>query len=139
MVAALVVAIGCGGGSDKDPDAAIVDAQTIDAGDGGVGDGGAADADLSPVQARLSTTLNALAAFGQKRAGTPAANLASQYVFDQFTALGLSNVHFETFKFPRFVLGSSSLAVTANGTPLSMPHDVLAYSGSGTADRSAAV
>jgi len=122
---------GCGGG-----DAKVVDSGTVDAGlvlDGAV-DAGAVDADLAPVVARVTGTLTDLGALGSKRAGTAQAMQASQYVFDKFSALGLSDVHFETFQFPRFVLTSSSLAVTANGAPLAMPHDVLAYSGAGTAD-----
>src|SRR5688500_17930678 len=89
-----VLVAGCGGGgSDKVVDAAVRDAAVVDAADV---DASAPDAGLAAVQARLTTTLTEMGAFGSKRAGTPAANQASQYIFDKFTALGLEDVRFET-------------------------------------------
>src|SRR5262249_22146583 len=46
-------------------------------------------------------TLNELAAFGEKRVGTPEGAKASQYVMARMQEAGLQNVHFEQFNFPQ--------------------------------------
>lgn len=101
-------------------------------------DGGssAPDADVGPeaTAARLLSTLEDLAAFGEKRCGTSEGLAAAEYVRDRFTAAGLEDVAFEPFSFLQFEVASSSLAVTADGQPLAMGHAVLAYSGAGSVD-----
>jgi aminopeptidase YwaD len=90
--------------------------------------------DPEAVGERLLTTLEELAAYGQKRAGTPAGQQAAQYIRDRMTAAGLSDVRFEEFGFLSFELESSALTVTADSTELPMAHDVFAYSGAGSVD-----
>ncbi|MFH2010715.1 MAG: M28 family peptidase [bacterium] len=90
--------------------------------------------DPTAVSERLQATLWDLAAFGEKRAGTPAGAQAADYLFDRFETAGLQNVRFESFSFLLFELESSAMTVTADGVPLAIEHDVFAYSGSGSAD-----
>ncbi len=90
--------------------------------------------DPEAVGGRLVTTLEDLASFGEKRAGTPAGHQAAQYIHDRMTAAGLSNVRFEEFSFLLFELETSALTVTADAAELAMAHDVFAYSGSGSVD-----
>ena len=80
----------------------------------------------------LQPTLDALAAMGQKQAGTAAGMMAATYIQQRMTALGLTDVHFEQFTFPRWDLASASLTVTIDGAPMSPGFDVFEASGSGT-------
>ena len=84
--------------------------------------------------ATLETTLEALAAMGQKQAGTPAGQMAAAYIQQRFTELGLADVHQEQFGFPQWQLGSKSLSVTIDGAAMSPGFDVFEASGSGTVD-----
>ena len=86
------------------------------------------------VEARLRTTLEALAAFGEKRAGTPEGIQAGAYVAKRFEQIGLEQVRFEAFTFPSFDLKSSSLTVLVEGKELTMQHETFAYSGTGKVD-----
>lgn len=88
----------------------------------------------SEVAARLKTTLDDLAAFGSKRAGTQAGMKAGDYVGERFKKAGIADVSFESFSFPSFDLASSSLAVTIEGAAVTMAHDVFQYSGKGHVD-----
>ena len=76
-------------------------------------------------------TLAELAAFGEKRAGTPAGQQAGDYIAQRFETAGLQDVRFEAFSFLGFELSSSSLTVMVDGAELAMAHDVFAYSGVG--------
>ncbi len=100
------------------------------------GNNTAAYDDPEAVGVRLLTTLEDLAEFGEKRAGTPNGLQAAQYIQDRMVAAGLSNVRFEEFSFLAFERNTSALNVTADGAELSMVHDVFAYSGSGSVDAS---
>jgi hypothetical protein len=90
--------------------------------------------DPEAVRQRLQTTLDDLAAFGDKRAGTDPGRQAGEYLRQRFETIGLEDVAFESFTFPFFSFQNSSLSVTADGAPLAMNHEVLAYSGSGSVD-----
>lgn len=82
----------------------------------------------------LLSTLNDLAAFGNKHAGSPEGAAAAQYIAKRFTDAGLEDVHMETFAFPRWDLASKSMAVTIDGQPAAMEFDVFESSGAGIAD-----
>jgi hypothetical protein len=86
------------------------------------------------LQARMTQTLNDLAGFGYKRAGTDAAKRAGQYLRDRWRNAGLTAVHFEEFSFPKFELASSRLGVTLDGAPSAPKYEVLYYSGTGRVD-----
>lgn len=90
--------------------------------------------DPAAVQQRLRQTVEDLAAFGEKQPGTEAGRQAGDYIFQRFEEVGLEDVHFETFTLPGYTINDSALTVTADGAPLSMTHDVFAYSGTGTVD-----
>jgi Iap family predicted aminopeptidase len=79
----------------------------------------------------LTPTLDALAAMGQKQAGTVTGAMAASYIAGRFTELGLSNVHTEPFGFPRWDLQSKTLAVTIDGAQSAPGFDVFEASGSG--------
>lgn len=108
---------------------------------GGAGAGGGDVVGLPPtytdpaaVKARLEGTLGDLAAFGSKRCGTEAGMKAGDYVKQRFEEGGLTDVSFESFSFLSWDLTSSSLAVTLEGAPATMAHDVFQYSGKGHVD-----
>lgn len=113
----------CGSSSSQPPDARLPDASPPDAPDYD---------DPAQIQSRLERSLEDLASFGNKRAGTAAGFAAGDYLADAFRAAGLEDVRFEEFTFPAFELEGSSLAFTVDGAPLTVGHDVLAYSGAGT-------
>jgi hypothetical protein len=100
-------------------------------------DTGAMDAasytDRAQIEGRLSKTLADLAAFGSKRAGSAADQKAGDYMRDRLLAAGAKDVHFESFSFPAHTVKSSSLSLTIDGAPQAAAHEVLGYSGSGTA------
>src|SRR5260221_8975960 len=83
--------------------------------------------------ASLQPTLDALAAMGQKQAGTPAGMMAASYIQQRMTDLGLAKVRVEAFAFPRWALQSSSLGVTIDGVAMAPGYDVFEASGSGAA------
>ena len=93
------------------------------------------DKPLPPTdQAALANTLEALAQMGEKQAGTPAGAQAADYIRGRFVELGLTDVHYETFQFPRWELLHKSLSITIDGVPSSPAFDVFEASGGGTAD-----
>lgn len=81
----------------------------------------------------LLTTLEALAAMGEKSAGSPAGQQAAGYIAERFTALGLADVHEETFQFPRWELVGKQLSISIDGAVRTPGFDVFEASGSGTA------
>lgn len=85
-------------------------------------------------QAELLATLEDLAAFGPKNAGTPEGQQAARYVADRFRALGLSDVHQEPFTFPQWKLISKAMTLTIDGEPRDVGFDVFEASGSGAVD-----
>ena len=84
--------------------------------------------------AALTQTLEDLAAFGAKRAGTAANDAAAEYVRARMEAAGLEDVHYEPFAFPRFAVSASSLAIAIDGTATAtaIGFDVFEASGSGS-------
>ncbi len=124
----LLLVAACGSSSSRPPDASSeppIDAPPPDAPDFD---------DPDQVEVRLDRTLEALAGFGNKRAGTPAGRAAGDWLLGAFEEAGLDDVHFESFTFPAFTIVDSSLQVTVGGDPIALGgHDVLAYSGAGTA------
>lgn len=85
-------------------------------------------------QDELLTTLDALAAMGEKRSGTPAGQQAAAYLEDRFTQLGLTDVHRETFGFPFWQVTSKSLSISIDGAAMTPGFDVFEASGGGTID-----
>src|SRR5258705_1623374 len=81
------------------------------------------------LEGRLARTLRDLAAFGEKRAGSPAGAASAAYILARFRAAGMET-GIETFRFPAFVLHGSSLRAGARP----VVHDVLAYSGCGAVE-----
>jgi hypothetical protein len=80
------------------------------------------------------TTLIDLAKFEDKRVGTDGGHMAGEYVMERMRTIGLTDVHMESFQFPRHVLASSSLALTVDGAAMSPKHEVFEGSGPGHAD-----
>jgi aminopeptidase YwaD len=92
-------------------------------------------APLGPTdQKKLAQTLVDLAAMGPKHAGTDGTAQAARYLVARMKALGLGQVHTESFRFPRWDLDSSSLAVSIDGAEMAPGFDVFEASGSGHAD-----
>src|SRR5687768_16865505 len=83
-------------------------------------------------QADLMMTLEALAAMGEKAAGTPAGTMAANYIAERFRSLGLTDVHFEEFTFPQWKLTTKSMTITIDGVPMQPGFDVFEASGGGT-------
>ncbi len=90
--------------------------------------------DLGVIAAGAGKTLDELAAFGNKHAGSDAGRQAGDYLMRRFMEAGLTDVRFESFSFPAFTVNASSLAVTVDGVPRPMMHDVFAYGGAGQVD-----
>lgn len=82
--------------------------------------------------ADLMTTIEALAAFGQKQPGTPEGQAAADYVASRFTALGLTDVHQEMFQIPRWAATTKTFSLNINGTASTPGFDVFEASGAGT-------
>ena len=96
---------------------------------------GSDDKVLPPTDpADLLTTLDALAAFGQKQPGTPEGRAAADYIASRFTALGLTDVADEDFLVPRWVLGTKSFTLSIDGAQSTPGFDVFEAAGSGIAD-----
>lgn len=85
-------------------------------------------------QGKLLSTLEDLAAIGDKGAGTPGGQQAAQYIADRFTALKLADVHTEPFTFPRWELVSKAMTISIDGVPMQVGFDVFEASGSGVVD-----
>jgi aminopeptidase YwaD len=104
-------------------------------GDGAADGSGAEAFSDGTLESRVMQTLNELAAFGNKRAGTDEDEKAAHYLEGRWQKAGLTEVHFETFTFPKFELASSSLSIGLDGAGAApMTHEVFAYSGTGQAD-----
>lgn len=82
----------------------------------------------------LEPTLDALAAFGEKGAGSMGGQMAATYIQGKLASLGLSNIRVETFQFPRWVLADSSFSLTIDGVTTQPGFDVFEASGSGQID-----
>ncbi len=108
-------------------------------GAGGAGAGGGGGTAPSPTAAAaLMRTLEELAAFGQKRVGTPGGKQAQDYLVARFRELGLEDVHTEDFQFPRHdVEAATVLLKTGFSPPAPVGFDV--FEGSGGGDVEAAV
>jgi hypothetical protein len=84
----------------------------------------------------LLGTLNDLMGFGEKRVGTGGGASATDYVKSRFVQAGLTNVHYETFGFPRHDVTSRMMSVTVDGVAPNpaIAFDVFEGSGPGHAD-----
>ncbi|MEP6860430.1 MAG: M28 family peptidase [Deltaproteobacteria bacterium] len=82
----------------------------------------------------LEPTLDALAAFGEKRAGSTAGQMAAMYIQGKFADLGLTDIHTESFHFPRWQLMDKSFSVTIDGVTTTPGFDVFEAAGAGTVD-----
>jgi aminopeptidase YwaD len=83
----------------------------------------------------LLKTLEELAAFGPKHVGSDAGAQAGQYVQGRFAALGLADVHFEEFQFPREDVASATMSLSVAGQTMAPPGlDVFDGSGTGHAE-----
>jgi Zn-dependent M28 family amino/carboxypeptidase len=85
-------------------------------------------------QGQLLSTLESLAAFGEKHAGSPEGAQAAQYIQQRFEALRLSDVHLESFTFPRWELMSKSMTISIDGAQSTPGFDVFEASGNGVVD-----
>jgi aminopeptidase YwaD len=96
---------------------------------------GSDDKVLPPTDPKdLTITLEALAAFGEKQPGSEAGQQAANYIAERFRALGLSDVHYETFSVPRWRLTSKAFTLTIDGVDSTPGFDVFEASNSGIAD-----
>ena len=84
--------------------------------------------------ADLERTVRDLAAFGEKRVGTPAGMAAATYVRARLEELGFDALRSETFHVPRHEVRSATLQLTVGGIARSIPFEVLEASGAGVAD-----
>ena len=82
-------------------------------------------------QDELLSTLDALSAMGEKKAGTAAGRQAAAYIEERFTALKLTDVHQESFKFPLWQLTNKAMTITIDGVPMTPGFDVFEASGGG--------
>jgi peptidase M28-like protein len=88
----------------------------------------------APLQHELVRTIEELAAFGEKRAGTNAGARAAEYLFDRMRKAGLEDVHEQPFAFPRHDLLRASFGLTVAGAARPMAFAALEASGSGSVD-----
>ncbi len=96
---------------------------------------GSAGVSEAEVQARLTTTLEQLAAIGPKRAGTPKGLEAGDYVKQRLEAAVGSAATLEAFSFLRQEVSKTELEVRLDGEVLStMAHEAFAYTGVGRVD-----
>lgn len=86
------------------------------------------------LRAELLETIEALAAFGEKRAGSEAGARAAGYLAARMRQLGLADVRGEPFAFPRHDLVRASLALAVDGAPRPTSFAVLEASGAGSVD-----
>jgi Zn-dependent M28 family amino/carboxypeptidase len=89
---------------------------------------------VSGLRNELRATLEALAALGQKRVGTEEGMRAAEYLRARMSELGLEDVGFESFHFPRHEVVRSALELTLDGRPFSVGYDVLEGCGDGVVD-----
>lgn len=82
----------------------------------------------------LMSTLDALAAFGQKQPGTPEGMQAAAYIGERFRAIGLTDVHEETFQIPRWAVTTKTFTLTVDGITSTPGFDVFEAAGSGIGD-----
>jgi hypothetical protein len=86
------------------------------------------------LRAELTTTLEDLAALGEKRAGTEAGARAAAYILGRMRAIGLENVHAEPFAFPRHDVTRSTVELTIAGHRRTPAYAVLEASAAGAVD-----
>jgi aminopeptidase YwaD len=82
----------------------------------------------------LMTTLEALAAFGEKQPGSEAGQKAAEYIEQRFRDLKLSDIHTETFSVPRWRLTNKTFTLRIDGAESTPGFDVFEASNSGVAD-----
>jgi len=82
----------------------------------------------------LTPTLDALAAFGEKGAGSTAGQMAATYIKGKFADLGITDIKMESFHFPRWVLQDKSFSVTIDGVTTTPGFDVFEAAGAGQID-----
>src|SRR5262245_37464719 len=82
-------------------------------------------------QGGLKATLDMLATFGEKHAGSPEGRAAADYIAQRFTDIGLGDVHLESFQFPRWELTSKAMTITIDGVAMTPGFDVFESSGAG--------
>ena len=82
----------------------------------------------------IASTLNDLAAYGNKRVGTEPGRQAGEYVMSRMQKAGLTSVHMESFQFPRHIVDAQSFAATVDGAAMSPAFEVFEGSGAGHAD-----
>ena len=92
-------------------------------------------ADPGQIEARLMSTLETLAAFGEKRAGTAAGRAAGDYLQGRFEAAGLDDVAYEAFDFIGYELVDKEFEARVDETPVPMKFEVFAYSGFSRAEQ----
>jgi peptidase M28-like protein len=86
----------------------------------------------SALAAELRATLEDLAAFGEKRAGTPAGARAAEYLRQRLAAAGLAEVRAEPFAFPSHEVIAASVAVEVGGIAREIHFSPLEATGAGT-------
>lgn len=137
------VAPGCAGASDDDEASGAgeegqqsEDAQSSQGWPGGGNQ--TAPGQVGTPETRMTATLQKLASYGEKRAGTWQGRSAGDYIEDRFEKAGLKNVHCEEFSVNSYDIVSSSLTLTSaaqGGAATALPiagHKVFAYSGEGS-------
>ena len=75
-----------------------------------------------------------LAAFGNKHVGTAEGAMAGDYVRGRMEMMGLADVHFESFQFPRQDIQNAAVAVTVDGAPQTPGADAFDGTGAGHVD-----
>lgn len=102
--------------------------------DGSADEGGSSDDALAAAASGLGTTLQDLAAFGEKRVGTEGGKKAADYVMARMKRAELRDVHFEEFNFPMHIAdpNRSSISFKKDGQPApAMAFDIFEGSGPG--------
>ncbi len=87
--------------------------------------------------AELLRTIEDLAAFGEKRAGSDAGARAAEYLLGRMRRIGLDDVRADPFSFPRHDVASAAFSVDVAGAPAPMAFAVLEASGQGRVDADA--
>jgi hypothetical protein len=91
-------------------------------------------APLGGLGEELRATLEDLAAFGEKRAGTPAGARAAEYLRARMVTLGLQAVRTEPFAFPGHEVTTAALEFEVAGIARDLSYSVLEASGAGSFD-----
>jgi hypothetical protein len=91
-------------------------------------------APLGGLTEELRATLEDLAAFGEKRAGTPAGARAAEYLRARMVTLGLQAVRTEPFAFPAHEVTAAALELEVAGIARELSYSLLEASGAGRFD-----